>query len=334
MQIFTIRTFLIFILFFSINISTLAAIDLELSMTADKSNVEIYKNVTYTLTVTNNGDEIATGIGIEFPLPESTAYTGSTTTKGNYVHWTNTWTINELAVGESASMDLVAFTLSADALRKAFAQVVVADQSDSDSTPDNNLFGIPTEDDEAQKTVLAVGQGERDLRLEIRADQEETSIGDEVRLLMIFFSDDTETAGPAIAKAHLPQGFSLNYASGYGFYDRYSGEWVIPTDITGGNIFFMELVGQTTNIDEPLTTFAEIIATTHPDSDSTPNNDNGEFTPDEDDEDLVTIQPYTDLLESDLELTVNVNVFPPDNPVRPYHLWGVFRTPKPRPCQQ
>lgn len=312
------------ILFLSSTISTLAAIDLELSMTADKTNVEIYKNVTYTLTVTNKGEESATGIGIEFPLPINTAYTGSSTSKGNYVHWTNTWTINELAVGESASMDLIAFTLSANELRKAFAEVVEANQSDSDSTPDNNNLGYPTEDDEAQKTVLAVGQGERDLRLEIRADQEETSIGDEVRLLMIFYSDDTETAGPAIAKAHLPEGFSLNYANGYGFYDRYSGEWVVPTDITGGNIFFMELVGQTTNIDAPLVAFAEIIAATNPDSDSTPNNDNGEFTPDEDDEDLVTIEPYTGVLESDLEMTVNVNVFPPDNPADPTTFGAFF----------
>ena len=302
-----------------------ADIDLQLSMTADKSNVKIYENVTYTLTVTNSGDETATGIGIEFPLPPNTAYTGSTTSKGNYAQWTKTWSINTLEVGESASMDLIAFTLSANVLRKAFAEVITADQADTDSTPNNNFLGYPTEDDEAQKTVLAIRQGERDMRLEIRADQEQTSIGDEVRLLMTFYSDDTETAGPAVVKAYLPEGFSLSYASGYGFYDRYSNEWVIPTDITGGNIFFMELIGETTNIDQPLIAFAEIIAATHPDSDSTPNNDNGEFTPnDEDDEGLVEIQPYTGLLESDLEMTVNVNVFPPDNPSDPATFGAFF----------
>jgi len=287
-----------------------AAIDLELSMTADKANVDIYKNVTYTLTVTNNGDENATGIGIDFPLPPNTAYTSSTASKGNYAQWTKTWTIDALAVGESASMDLVAFTLSDKIARRGFAEVIEADQTDTDSSPNNNFLGYPTEDDEAQKTVLAIGEGERDLRLAIQANQEETSIGDEVRLLMIFYSDDTETSGPAIVKANLPEGFALKYYSGYGFYDQYSSEWVIPTDITGGNIFFMELVGETTNIDQPLNAFAEIIAATHPDSDSTPNNDNGDFTPYEDDEDLASIEPYTGVLESDLELRVNLNVYP------------------------
>ncbi|MEZ4888085.1 MAG: CARDB domain-containing protein [Chitinophagales bacterium] len=141
--------------------STFASIDLELSMTADKTNVEIYKNLIYTLIIQNNGNEAATGVKIEFPLPENTAYTSSTTSKGNYALWTKTWSINKLAVGESATLELIVFTLIKDKPFKGFAQVIAADQSDSDSTPNNNTLFSPIEDDEA---LAVVNEGSNNLR--------------------------------------------------------------------------------------------------------------------------------------------------------------------------
>ncbi|MFK7908400.1 MAG: T9SS type A sorting domain-containing protein, partial [Chitinophagales bacterium] len=132
-------------------------IDLEVEVSVDSLNPSLFSNVTFTVTVTNNSTVTATGVELDIPIPAGMAYTNKILSQGNYNLWTKVWDVDLLAGGTSATLDLVLFVLNLDNPVTTFAQVIEADQTDMDSTPDNNNTTTPVEDDEAAATVSLAG---------------------------------------------------------------------------------------------------------------------------------------------------------------------------------
>ena len=132
-------------------------VDIELEYTVDEPTYRQWQRVDYTLTATNNGTETATNLVISDPIPFGMAFTSKVASKGTYNLWFQTWTIPELAAGETATLDLTLFTLINDATIVKFAQVKSLDQMDIDSTPDNNSTTIPQEDDETAVSITPIG---------------------------------------------------------------------------------------------------------------------------------------------------------------------------------
>ncbi len=128
-------------------------IDLELSLSADQTTYDIYENVTYTVSVTNNGPDEATDIDIAAGLPDGMVYTGHAETTGDYNLFFETWSIPSLAAGETAELELVLFTLVDNQSIVQFVEVLSVNESDDDSTPGNGNGVSPQEDDEAAFTV-------------------------------------------------------------------------------------------------------------------------------------------------------------------------------------
>ncbi|HFA51597.1 MAG TPA: DUF11 domain-containing protein [Bacteroidetes bacterium] len=137
-------------------------VDLELSMTASNSSPAIYSFVEVTLTVNNTGTDPATGIVVDFPRPAGTVYTGGnewSATQGSFNPFGNEqWTVGNIPAGGSASITVSYFLLSGNALT-AYAQVLSANETDSDSTPGNGTPPTPNEDDEAALTLNAFAAG-------------------------------------------------------------------------------------------------------------------------------------------------------------------------------
>ncbi len=124
-------------------------VDLELTASADAPT--IYQNGTAVFTITNNGNETATGVELEFHK-NSTVNIISTpvTTQGtSQVHWTEVprWNVGNLAAGQSASITYSIFSLSNDI--NFYGQVTAQNENDADSTPNNGNGTTPNEDDEA-----------------------------------------------------------------------------------------------------------------------------------------------------------------------------------------
>ncbi len=128
-------------------------IDLELSLVADQNTYDIYENVTYTVTVTNNGTDAASNILIAAGLPDGMVYTAHAESTGDYNLFFETWTIPSLAAGETAELDLVLFTLVENQSITQFVEVLAANENDDDSTPGNGNGVSPQEDDEAAITI-------------------------------------------------------------------------------------------------------------------------------------------------------------------------------------
>jgi large repetitive protein len=135
--------------FASVTVDAPAAADLRLAKTASATTVQVGQQVTFTVTVTNDGPDQATGVEVLDLLPAGLTFVGSTQSQGSYNSGTGVWTVGTLANGASATLTLTA-TLTASSAVTNTAQVSASDQFDPDSTPNNN---VPAEDDQASTTV-------------------------------------------------------------------------------------------------------------------------------------------------------------------------------------
>jgi uncharacterized repeat protein (TIGR01451 family) len=135
----------------STTLTVAAAADLQLAKSVDNPTPNLNSTIIYTLTVTNDGPDAASGVQVEELLPAGLAWI-SDDGSGSYNYSTGIWDIGDLAVHSSAVLHISAKVLSFD-LASNTAEVRHSDQYDPDSTPGNS---DPQEDD--QKTVLLSGQ--------------------------------------------------------------------------------------------------------------------------------------------------------------------------------
>jgi len=128
-------------------------VDLQIGITSSSNTYDVYQNVTFTITVWNQGDQPATGISIAAGLPAGFVHTSNSVTKGNYNLFFQRWNIPVLNGGESATLTLVLFPLVDNTNVTNYVQVVAQDQTDADSAPNNGTPPTPNEDDEAVVTI-------------------------------------------------------------------------------------------------------------------------------------------------------------------------------------
>ncbi|MFQ5554329.1 MAG: SdrD B-like domain-containing protein, partial [Acidimicrobiia bacterium] len=123
-------------------------IDLELTKTVDDDTVTVGDAVTFTVAVTNQGPDNATGVAVTDTLPAALTYV-SDDGGGAFDAASGVWTIGNLAVGATVSLQLTA-TVDQDGTFVNEAEVTAANEQDSDSTP-----GDGTGDDWDDATVTA-----------------------------------------------------------------------------------------------------------------------------------------------------------------------------------
>jgi uncharacterized repeat protein (TIGR01451 family) len=133
------------------------SVDLRIDQTVDKNYPGINSNVTFTVTVTNDGTVGATGVQVKDKLPSGLAFQSysstvpivGSSTVGTYVSSTGIWIVGTLDNGASATLTLKA-QLTASGVRTNWAEVWRSDLPDPDSKPGNSST---TEDDDASTSV-------------------------------------------------------------------------------------------------------------------------------------------------------------------------------------
>ncbi|MGI9470757.1 MAG: DUF11 domain-containing protein, partial [Rubripirellula sp.] len=118
-------------------------IDLELDKSIDIERPNVGQNVRYTVVVTNQGPDDATGVIVADDLPPGMIYVGSSGTAGSYNPNTGRWIIGSVPANSTATLTIDA-TVDTVQTTTNVAEVFAADQFDSDSTPGNSN---PNEDD-------------------------------------------------------------------------------------------------------------------------------------------------------------------------------------------
>ena len=132
------------------------SVDLALTMDVDEPAPATNTNVVFTLALTNDGPNDATGVGVTdtWPDPDSLAFVSAAPTRGTYDALTGVWDVGSLAVGDTVRLELTATVLAETTPQINVAEVTAIDQTDRDATPGN---GDPTEDDQDNATVSPTG---------------------------------------------------------------------------------------------------------------------------------------------------------------------------------
>ncbi len=241
------------------------ASDLSLAKVASTTTPTIGQNVTFTLTVTNDGPTTATGVGVRDQLPAGLTFVSSTPSQGTYNDGTGVWTVGSVAAAAAPTLQIVA-TVATVGDKTNTAQVSAADQVDPDSTPNNSN---PSEDDQASVTV---SPPVADLSLSKTVDNATPMVGQ-----LILFTLTVSNAGPVSAtnvSATDVLATGLNFTSSIasqGTYNSGTGIWTVGT-INSGATATLQIAAMLVTPGRKSNT-AQIAASDQFDPDSTPGND-------------------------------------------------------------
>ena len=259
-------------------------IDLSLLKTAAPVDATVGQPVTFSVTVSNSGASTATGIQVREQLPTGVSFLSSNDSTGAFDASTSIWSIDSLAPGGSATLNVIGLVNAFGPLTST-AEIITAAQTDRDSTPNNNIVG---EDDQASVTIE---DPKIDLSLTLSALPLSVGVGQEVT-----FTAAISNAGPSDAtgvnvRVPLPAGFAISSENaGVGSYNAGSGLWSLGTLASGDNAQ-LQIVAKPT-APGAVTLSAEVIAANQPDSDSQPNNS---VTTEDDYASLILQVPQVDL---------------------------------------
>jgi len=123
--------------------------DLELTKTVDSPTAEVGSEVTFTISVYNDGRSAATGVEVVDSLPSGFEYVSHLASQGSYDDISGVWAVGTLPVYATETLRITATVLDSGEYEN-WAEVTASDQYDPDSTPNN---GDPTEDDQDSASV-------------------------------------------------------------------------------------------------------------------------------------------------------------------------------------
>lgn len=274
----------------------LATADLSVTKEVDNAKPNVGDPVHFTITVTNGGQDTATGVTLLDALPDGLAYERSVAGVGSYDATSGIWDVGELAVQQTATLTITAKSTNDTPLTNT-VQVATLDQLDPDATPGNN---VPSEDDQA--SVNVVGQ-QIDLSVTKVVDNERPNVGDLVHFTVSLANSRVTEATGVSVRDPLPSG--LNYKShiaSRGSYNPSSGVWDVG-QVANGEVLTLNLTAEVTAVGT-LDNVAEVLTANQPDINSSPNNND----PNENDQASATVTPQV----ADLQLVKSVDNERPD----------------------
>ena len=116
--------------------------DLTLLKTVNKSVVKIGDEVQFTLTLTNNGPQSATGVQVKDILPSGLTYNAINSTipaNTSYTAGTGIWDLSTLTLTNGQTIVLtIAASVTSNNLKLNTTEVLTTNQLDSDSTPNSS----------------------------------------------------------------------------------------------------------------------------------------------------------------------------------------------------
>ncbi len=297
-------------------------VDLKLTATVSPVNYQQYENVTYTITVTNEGTSAAHNVTVDAGLANGLVYTSSTVSQGDYNLFLELWNIGTLEAGQSATLTLVLFPLVKDSAIVNFFEIMTTTEQDTDSTPGNDNDNTPNEDDEALVTIFGPPQPPQggvnaDLSLFVTVDSSNYNIYENVTYHLVLVNSGPDAADSITVSAGLPQGFVYaGDTTATGQYNLFFEQWEIGY-LAAGDTARLDLTLFPLIDSASVNNFFQVMTSGQNDPDSTPGNDT-DNTPNEDDEVLITLtgppQPPQGGVTADLSLfvttdSVNYNVY-------------------------
>ncbi len=145
--------------------------DLELFATASQPTAQVGDQITFSITMENNGSYPSNNVSVEYLLPSGLTYVSSFASRGTYDPISGLWDIGFVAemtyptssLITEATLNLIATVNNIDVPIINFAQVETG--YDIDATPGNDTDQVVDEDDEAKVTIYEDGYAFPDLAI-------------------------------------------------------------------------------------------------------------------------------------------------------------------------
>jgi uncharacterized repeat protein (TIGR01451 family) len=219
---------------------TVQSIDLAVTKTVDDPAPNEGGTVVYTVALTNNGPDTATGVEVTDLLPAGVTFVTSATTQGTYVSGTGVWAVGSIL---NAASDTLSITATVDAGTGGTtivntASITSADQADPNPANDSDTASItvqgvdladqadpnPTNDsDTAPIAVEGV-----DLAVTKTVDDPAPNEGGTVVYTVTLTNNDTDTATGVEVTDLLPAGMTfVSSATTQGSYVSGTGVWAV-----------------------------------------------------------------------------------------------------------
>ena len=256
--------------------------------------------VTFTITVTNDGPNDATGVAVEDVVPGGYSTIGNISGGGVLVGSTITWSGLAIADGDSEVLTFEATVNAPPWAYRNVAQVTASDTFDPDSTPGND-DGDQSEDDESRASVTPQ---QADVSLLKSVSDASPNVGDTVTFTVTVTNGGPDTATNVSVEDVVPVGVSgVSNISGGGVLLGGVVTWSGLTVTTGAPVVvtFDAIVEAPTGAAGEYTNVAQVTAGDQFDPDSTPGNDDGDQS--EDDEDNAVFVPQV----ADLSLVKGIS---------------------------
>ena len=277
--------------------------NLNLNIEVDSRLYNIFEEVDYTVTLSNDGGTTSNNIIVSAPNPNGTVFTRSSTTAGNYEQFTGEWSISSLAPGETAVLNLTLFTLVENVDITHVVTVIAADELDSDFTNNSDFVTIQP----FSNGGVATGIGNVDLELSISTAGTTYTQFENVPYEITLTNNGADAATNVFVNAPIPNGLAfVGSAATNGNYNYFFEQWSLDR-LEAGQSATLTLTLYATANNVSLINFVEVFAVDQNDSDSTPGNGNN-VSANEDDEAVSVLTPTNSLQGSDTELSLRSSV--------------------------
>ncbi|MFQ5570132.1 MAG: T9SS type A sorting domain-containing protein [Rhodothermales bacterium] len=129
--------------------------DVSLTKTVDNEAPAVGTDITYTITVQNGGPQSTANVEATDHLPDCLDFVSATASQGSYDPATGVWTIDNLAVGQSVTLQITA-TVTADCSGEVVNTAEITGSSLPDPDHIFNIFEEPPVDDGIDSAAFTV----------------------------------------------------------------------------------------------------------------------------------------------------------------------------------
>jgi uncharacterized repeat protein (TIGR01451 family) len=193
--------------------------DLVVGKSVSNPTPNVGDTITFTVTVANDGPNIATNVTLQDILPPQVSFQSSLASQGSYDSTTNTWTVGSVGVGATQTLTITVLVTSPNPQANT-ASISHSDQFDPDTANNSDTASI----DPLQA----------DLLLTKFVNDPTPNVGDTVNFTINLTNNGPSSATNVMVTDPLPAGLTFVSATpSVGSYDALTGIWTVGTIASG-----------------------------------------------------------------------------------------------------
>ena len=238
--------------------------DLRLSKAANTTTPILGGNVSFTLTLSNQGPDRASSVSVRDVLPVGLTFVSASASNGSYDASTGLWSVAQINASATETLTLIARVDTPNPITNS-AEVAASDQYDPDSVPGNN---DATENDQASVTLTPQSS---DLRISKRVSANAPSLASPnvIYTVDVVNTGNAATTGVVISDS-LPAGTTfVSAVASQGSYANVSGLWAVGALAVNARAT-LSITAAVTDFTRPISNSARITASDQPDPTANP----------------------------------------------------------------